>query len=71
MENTNSSGTCKKVDILFDFCVSCGMDYMIFPTRTCFQFLIDAGCTDCGCKEYISMTATDGIKWRNKKFSSF
>ncbi len=51
-------------EIIFDFCTGCGADYFVFPTRLAFTDLQKQGCPNCGGKEYVSYSASEGCFWR-------
>lgn len=69
-KNGRGEGMGRRVDskhLKFDFCTGCGADYIVFPTRSIFTVLREQGCCHCGNKNYKSMTAEEGIRWRKFK----
>jgi len=44
-------------EIIFEFCDSCGMDYLVWP-----------GTCTCGGQQHHTLGTQQGIVWRNRKF---
>lgn len=49
----------------FDFCIGCGADYLVFPTKAAIVDIAEEGCPHCGGLEFKTMTAEEGCNWRH------